>query len=342
MRKESDCFITPRNTPVDRRRFLQASGACSLTLLAPELAHARADGPRDETIRLGVIADVHQDIMHDGIERISAFVSDMQSQQAHGIINLGDFCVPHSRNDSFMAKWNEFTGGKFHVLGNHDTDGGFRREQTVEYYQSPGRYFSQDLHGLHLIALDGNDPDGRPGYPCNVNDEQLQWLEADLQATRLPTVIMIHQPIDGYDKHVRSSPKVREVLANENRRVGFRKVVLVLSGHAHLDYIRETDGIPHVQVNSASYAWVGKKHANYSPEIQAKYPSIANTCPYAEPLWASLTFDLKAGEIRIQGRETTWVGPTPWELGFAEDDYQRSRALSRAAIASRRIDMENF
>ncbi len=121
---------------MDRRRFLQASGACSLTLLAPELERARADGPRDETIRLGVIADVHQDIMHDGIERISAFVSDMQSQQAHGIINLGDFCVPHSRNDSFMAKWNEFTGGKFHVLGNHDTDGGFRREQTVEYYQS--------------------------------------------------------------------------------------------------------------------------------------------------------------------------------------------------------------
>jgi predicted phosphodiesterase len=341
MRDWNASFIEPMNVLVDRRRFLQTSGACGLTLLAPELSRARADGPRDEKIRLGVIADVHQDIMHDGVERITAFVSAMQKQQAHGIVNLGDFCVPHSRNDLFIAKWNEFNENKFHVLGNHDTDGGFRREQTVEFYQSPGRFFSQDLNGLHLIALDGNDPDGKPGYPCNVNDEQIKWLQADLQATSLPTVILIHQPIDGYDKHVRSSAKVREVLANENRRAGFRKIILVLAGHAHLDYIKETDGIPHVQINSASYAWVGKKHANYPSEIQAKHPSIAQTCPYAEPLWATITFDLNAGEIRIEGRETIWVGPTPWELGLAEDDYQRSRELSRPAIASRRIDTKS-
>lgn len=322
---------------LDRRTFLQSSSAVALAITAPELQRLHADGPRDGKVRMGVIADVHQDVMHDGVERITSFISAMQEQKVHGIANLGDFCVPHSRNDRFLARWNQFTGEKFHALGNHDTDGGYRREQTVEYYGSPGRYYSQDFHGLHVVVLDGNDPDGKPGYACNINDEQLQWLESDLGNTQQPTVILIHQPIDGYDKHVRSSGKVRNVLAQANRDAGFRKVILVLAGHAHLDYLKESDGIPHVQINSASYVWVDKKHSNYSPELQANHPSLANTCPYTDPLWATVIFDLEAGSIRIEGRETTWVGPDPWQVGLAEDEYQRSRQLSRPAITGRTL-----
>lgn len=322
---------------IDRRTFLNASAATGLVLMAPELKHSRAEIPTDGKLRLGIIADVHQDIMHDGIQRIEAFVSEMQTSKAQGIVNLGDFCVPHSRNDSFLAKWNAFSGEKFHVLGNHDTDGGYRREQTVEYYGSRGRFFSQDFNGLHFIVLDGNDPDGKPGYPCNINDSQLQWLEQDLQSTKLPAVILIHQPIDGYDQHVRSSVKVREVLARANREAGFRKVLLVLSGHAHLDYLKESDGIPHLQINSASYAWVGIKHDNYGAEIQAAHPWLASTCPYDKPLWAKLTFDFDAGQIEIEGREANWVGPDPWELGIAEDTYQRNRQLSRPGITGRKV-----
>lgn len=321
----------------DRRGFLQSSSAVALALAAPELQQLHADGPRDGKVMMGVIADVHQDVMHDGVERITSFISAMQEQKVHGIVNLGDFCVPHSRNDRFLAQWNAFTGEKFHALGNHDTDGGYRREQTVEYYGSPGRYYSQDFHGLHVVVLDGNDPDGKPGYPCNINDEQLQWLESDLGKTQQPTVILIHQPIDDYDKHVRSSAKVRSVLAQANRDAGFRKVILVLSGHAHLDYLKESDGIPHVQINSASYVWVDKKHSNYSADLQAKHPWLANTCPYADPLWATVVFDLEAGKILIEGRETTWVGPDPWQVGLAEDEYQRNRQLSRPAITGRTI-----
>jgi Icc protein len=151
-------------------------------------------------------------------------------------------------------------------------------------------------------------------------------------------VILIHQPIDGYDQHVRSSPQVREVLARANREAGFRKVILVLAGHAHLDYLKESDGIPHVQINSASYAWVGIKHDNYGAEIQAAHPSLANTCPYDQPLWAKLTFDMELGQIEIEGREANWVGPDPWELGIAEDAYQRSRDLSRPGITGRKIE----
>lgn len=320
----------------DRRRFLASSAAAiGASLAAPGLRRLRADAPADGRIRLGLIADVHQDVMPDGVERVTAFVEAMQRSQAHGVVNLGDFCVPQARNDAFLAAFDRFTGPKFHVLGNHDTDGGFTREQTLEYWRSPARHYSRDEHGLHLVVLDGNDPDGKKGYPCSVNDAQLAWLEKDLAATTAPTVIFIHQPIDAFDKHVRTAAKVRAVLAKANEAAGFRKVIAVFSGHAHLDYVKESDGIPHVQINSASYVWVDKRHPNYTAEIQQRHPSVAATCPYAEPLWALVTFDVEAARIEIAGRETTWVGPDPWQVGLAEDAYQRSRELCRPAITGR-------
>lgn len=316
-----------------RRRFLTAASGTLLT--APGLRLLRADAPADGRIRLGLIADVHQDVMPDGVERITAFVTAMQESRAQAIVNLGDFCVPHDRNDRFLAAFDRFIGSKLHVLGNHDTDGGFKREQTLDYWKSPARHFSRDEHGLHLVVLDGNDPDGKKGYPCSVNDGQLAWLEKDLAATKAPTVIFIHQPIDAFDRHVRSARKVRAVLAKANVEAGFQKVIAVFSGHAHLDYVKESDGIPHVQINSASYVWVDKKHPNYDAAIQQRHPSVAATCPYAEPLWATVTFDVEAGRIEIAGRETSWVGPDPWQVGLAEDDYQRSREFCRPAITGR-------
>ncbi len=317
---------------IDRREFLSAAAA---VFVAPQLRRLRAEAPADGRIRLGLISDVHQDVMHDGVERIAAFVEAMEQEGAQGVVNLGDFCVPHARNDAFLAAFDRFAGPKLHVLGNHDTDGGFKREQVLEYWKSPARYFSRDEHGLHLVVLDGNDPDGKRGYPCSVNDEQIAWLEKDLAATKAPTVIFIHQPIDAFDKHVRTAAKVRAVLARANEEAGFKKVIAVFSGHAHLDYVKESDGIPHVQINSASYVWVSKKHPNYDAAVQKKHPWVAATCPYADPLWAVVTFDVEAGRIEIAGRKTEWVGPDPWEVGLAEDAYQRSREFCRPAITGR-------
>lgn len=324
---------------MQRRRFLASTAAAAGTLLAaPALRRLRADAPATGKIRLGLISDVHQDVMHDGVERIAAFVEAMEKEQVQGVVNLGDFCVPHPRNDAFLAAFDRFAGPKLHVLGNHDTDGGFKREQALEYWNSPARYFSRDEHGLHLVVLDGNDPDGQKGYPCSINDEQIAWLEKDLAATKAPTVIFIHQPIDAFDQHVRSAKKVRAVLAKANEEAGFKKVIAVFSGHAHLDYVKESDGIPHVQINSASYVWVSTKHPNYDAAIQKSHPWVAATCPYADPLWAVVTFDVEAGRIEITGRETSWVGPDPWQVGLAEDRYQRSREFCRPAITGRVLE----
>jgi len=118
---------------IDRREFLSAAAAAAAAVfVAPQLRRLRAEAPADGRIRLGLISDVHQDVMHDGVERIAAFVEAMEQEGAQGVVNLGDFCVPHARNDAFLAAFDRFAGPKLHVLGNHDTDGGYKREQVLE------------------------------------------------------------------------------------------------------------------------------------------------------------------------------------------------------------------
>ena len=59
-------------------------------------------------ITFGICSDVHQDIIHNGEERLQIFVNDMNSKKADFIIQLGDFCYPKKENDVFMSIFQEF------------------------------------------------------------------------------------------------------------------------------------------------------------------------------------------------------------------------------------------
>lgn len=340
---DRDCSnLSSTSTGRTRRHFLKESllwsAAWTGIVRKPSVMSSSGERrPRTNVVRLGMITDVHQDVMHDGVERLAKFVSAMREANVDAIAQLGDFCVPHQRNEAFLEAWNQFPGERLHVLGNHDMDGGYRREQTVEFLGCPGKYYAKQLGGLRLLVLDGNDPDGRPGYACNVGDEQLAWLQEQLREQTSPSIVLIHQPIDAYDRHVRSARRVRELLAEANRAADERRVLAVFSGHAHLDYVRESDGIPHFQLNSASYYWVDKQHENYGAAIQKDRPSLGATCPYADPLWAIVEIDLQSGAIDIAGKSSDWVGPDPWELDLPAEEYGRNRELCRPAITSRRF-----
>jgi len=73
-----------------------------------------------QKVRIGIVADVHQDIIHDGYARMRYFIEDMNIRKPDFIIQLGDFVMPRKRNQPFLDAWNEFDGPGYHVLGNHD------------------------------------------------------------------------------------------------------------------------------------------------------------------------------------------------------------------------------
>ncbi|GAB3652413.1 hypothetical protein GCM10028791_21920 [Echinicola sediminis] len=302
---------------MNRKEFMKASG---LGLASLYFAPAAFSAENKDAISFGVITDLHHDIMHDSMERLDAFVREMNRESPDFIIQLGDFCVPKKDNKSLLDTWNKFGGKKFHVIGNHDTDGGYSRDQVVEFWEAQGKYYSFDQNGFHFVVLDGNEhnesPDRPAGYARYISKEQLDWLAKDLDATELPTVVFCHQGLDNDLGGLENGTTTRYTLEQANESAGFQKVVLVLSGHHHQDYYNHINGIHYVQINSASYQWLGDnyKTIRYSEKVDESHPWIKYTVPYKEPIWASVRLSTK-GKIEIKGKSTKFVGPSPKELG---------------------------
>ncbi len=303
---------------IGRRSFLKTVSFCSATLLFKPFAFGADE--KLSTVRFGLISDVHQDVMHDAPERVKAFVDAMHETKADFICQLGDFCWPHQRNRKFMDQWKQFDGLRYHTLGNHDMDGGFSSDQTVAFYEMPSQYYSFDNKGVHFIVLDGNEPGGKSkGYKRYISGKQLEWIKKDLSATTLPTIVFLHQPLYTSDG-IENSEVVRKVLEQFEIKAGHKKVIAAFCGHHHKDHATQINDIHYVNINSASYVWLGGKfkHESYDKEIHRKHPYIQYTAPYKAPLWALIDIDLANGKLVVKGRKTTWVGPSPKQLGVDE------------------------
>ncbi|AMV19065.1 metallophosphoesterase family protein [Planctomyces sp. SH-PL14] len=316
---------------LNRREFLTTLSAVPLLTTIPALAQDAAKKP----LRFGLITDVHQDIIPDASARLGAFVDAMTRAEVDFIAQLGDFCIPKEANRGFYEVWERFQGPKYHVLGNHDMDGGFTREQTVRYYGMPHRYYAFQQGGVKFIVLDGNDPGGTSqGYKRFVGQEQAEWLRKELSADARPVVILIHQPLDG-PSGVDNFAEIGRILKGEG---GARPNVLaVFSGHLHQDYHRPIDGVHHIQVNSASYYWMGAKynHRSYGEAAHEKSPYLQSTCPYEGPLWAVVTLDLAKGALTVEGMKTAWLGGSPWDVGATPQSHDAG--IVRPEVSPRSI-----
>ena len=319
-----------------RRELIKgaAAGACVLTFNPPASAMERLG-----ELRFGMCADVHKDVMHDADERLGAFLEEMDKRRAHFVAQMGDFCQPIEANDSFRKVWESFSGDRYNVIGNHDMDGGVTREQTRKFLGMESGYYSFVAQGYRFIVLDGNDRhEGAPsGYPRHVGAEQRTWLTDTLASTTEPTIVLVHQSLEN-GSGVDNGAEVREILERANEEAGWGRILACFSGHHHLDDLVRVNGIPYVQVNSMSYYWVGgtRKHESYPAEIHAEHPWIQYTSPYKDPLWSFVTID-PAGELKIEGVRSEWVGPSPGELGHEAGPNQQG---IRPAVTDRDFQVE--
>ena len=297
-----------------RRDFIKKSGLLGLAVTLP--LEVSSSIIKRDPVYFGLIADIHKDVMHDADFRLQSFINAVHQKKADFILQLGDFCVPHERNSEFLNIWNTYEGDKHHVLGNHDTDGGYTRDQTRKFWDMPANYYSFDKGGVHFIILDGNDKNPKPwtGYNRYIAQEQQEWLKNDLMQTDNPTVIFSHQTLELESDGVANMKTIRNILEEANAAAGFQKVICCLCGHTHTDFQTKINGIYYVQINSASYRWVGGDYQKirYSEEIDKKYQWIKYTIPYKDPLYTFV--EIRPNKIVISPKETSFVGPGPEEL----------------------------
>lgn len=83
-----------------------------------------------------------------------------------------------------------------------------------------------------------------------------------------------------------------------------------------------------------SYHWLGDKyqHIRYSNEVDQKYKWIKYTAPFKEPLFTVVEIS-SGGTIKIAGKKSEWVGPSPWEVGYPKE----LKKYMRPAISGRNL-----
>lgn len=285
--------------------------------------------------------DVHLPAMHDSEYRITTFIDAMKKGKPDFIIELGDFGTPKPKYEHLFEIWNSFPGEKYHVIGNHEMDGGTSREKALEYRKMKSSYYSFNKNGFYFIVLDGNDkknPEVK-GYQQYIGQEQVTWLKAELKKATVPVVIFSHQGLAHYSSAneeygVENYKEIQEILENHNRQNPAAKVVACFNGHTHFDYAENISGIWYITITSMSYHWLGDnyQHVRYSYEVDKNFKWIKYTAPFKEALFTTVEISSK-GTIKIAGKETEWIGPSPWELGYPEE----KKKYMRPAISKRTL-----
>jgi 3',5'-cyclic AMP phosphodiesterase CpdA len=178
-----------------------------------------------------------------------------------------------------------------HCIGNHDVWGWARGEPEIE--QDPlygkawamqelglaSRYYGFDVAGWHFVVLDSTGAVDGLGYEARLDEEQWQWLVAELAATpsSTPVCLLSHVPIlcacaffDGANEasgdwqvpsawmHI-DARRIKDLLAlHENVR-------LCLSGHSHLQDRVEYLGVTYLCNGAVSGAWWQGAYQEFGP-----------------------------------------------------------------------------
>lgn len=298
-------------------------------VVASVLVFTSACAEQEKPLKFAIASDFHAQDVPDGEERIASFIRAAKDEKVDFIIELGDFCRLDSAGQVYLKLWDSFEGDKYHVIGNHDMDS-YTPEEYVAGMKMPGRYYSFDKGDFHFIVLDGNNLyDGKeythyakanyyvdPKMRAFIDPEQMAWLKQDLAATDKKCVLFSHQSIEQF---LNNGATVRQILEEENRRAGFKKVVLAFGGHNHSNYTKEINGITYMQINSASYVWIDKPsmtEKRYPKEVNDRYSLLKYSMTYTKTLYAIVTLNSE-GAI-VKGTEAEFVPPTPKDLNMGD------------------------
>lgn len=325
---------------MNRRHFI---GTTIATLILKDTFSFGTALKRD--LSFGIISDVHKDLMPDADDRLEAFIQEANKRKVDFIIQLGDFCFGEEKNNEFLAIWNKFERDKYHVLGNHDMDRNTKKE-IMAYWQMPKPYYSFDKNGIHFIVLDANfiQEGGNFIDYANANfyidaskrtfihPDQINWLKKVLEQTNSPTILCSHQSLWHPKWGVKNGAEIRAIL-KENKS----KIICCLNGNNHIDLHKTLDGIDYIDINSASYQWVGDEFSSnkrFPKELYKKFPNLPHIAGYTSPLFCFAKVSTE-GTFTVEGRQSSWMKPSPFDLG--KKPAQRSEKRLSTHISDRSI-----
>lgn len=286
---------------LNRRSFATLAGLAGISALlgrenaqaAPIAQQATTPSTQGRALRFAHFTDLHITPDRQSEPGMKVAFDTAQAEGIEMILTGGDlimdaFAAKRAQVDREWALLHKIFAAHCkvpveHCLGNHDIFGyclskaelngdevDFGYARPLAELKLPARWRSFDRNGWHFIVLSSveRDPNDECGYLAYLTDEQRGWLEADLAATKLPTVVVSHVPIVSVTGAVRDGSNVK---AGKTELSGglihldagpvhgiFRKagnVKLVLSGHTHLVDRCVADGVTYCCSGAVCGGW---------------------------------------------------------------------------------------
>lgn len=288
-----------------RKRFLQTGSLAALgsaLSLPTRAATPLITGTKKRVLRIAHLTDVHVQPELPSPRGFAAALQAVQNLQDKPdlIFNTGD-CIMDSMShhrDRVQTQWNTWnevlkSDNSLRVvsaIGNHDIwgitmphatikgDAHYGKQWAVEELKLPNRYYSFDEGGWHFIVLDSTMPVPGFSYTAMFDDEQKEWLKADLEKVPATTFVCVlsHIPIlaacvffDGArakkDWHVGGGNMHRDAHELKDIFYKHKNVKLCLSGHIHLIDQLEYLGVKYLCNGAVSGAWWGGNNQEFPP-----------------------------------------------------------------------------
>lgn len=241
-----------------RRAFLR-DGTLLLAAasLRAEDVFARSEIPR---LRVGLITDLHYadkapaGTRHyrETLGKLEEAARQFEQDEPAFLVELGDLIDAADSVDveqrylkTINREFSAIHSKRHYVLGNHCVDT-LKKEEFLSGVEQEKSYYSFNEGGIHFVVLDScfrgdGEPYGRKNFQwtdANIPAAELEWLEADLQASEMPVIVFAHQRLDVSNNHgVKNNRDVRKVLESSKR------VLAVFQGHSHKNDLKEIGGI---------------------------------------------------------------------------------------------------
>jgi predicted phosphodiesterase len=277
------------NWVITRRGFLKASAAtlAGITIAPLSCTQRAALGRRRGNARFGIVTDSHyadaeavgSRYYRHSLDKLTECIELMNTQKVDFLIELGDFKDQdkppvEQKTITYLQAvetvFQKFNGPTYHVLGNHDMDS-ISKEQFLTNVENTGidqskSYYSFDFNGLHFVVLDANYKTDGTDYnhgnfdwtDTNIPPAELNWLREDLAAARWPTIVFIHQLLDGTGSvYVNNATDIRQILEQSG------KVTAVFQGHHHEGSYSYIEGI-HYYTLKAMVEGPGEENNSYA------------------------------------------------------------------------------
>ncbi|MBN2311074.1 MAG: metallophosphoesterase [Candidatus Hydrogenedentes bacterium] len=248
-------------------------------------------------------------------EVIGCLRRDLEALEPDFLLVTGDLAHESTRDAMFAARdlMDSLDLPYYPTGGEYDFASPEAREWFLEVFSSrlPGAetYYSFTHKNLHVCVLDPwwRWPDGALcPFRCTTGEEcgwvvpphQFDWLKADLDAHRAsPTVLAMHHPVTPTPErlqrngcrqpgHVENGDLLLETLA------AFPQVKAVFSGHVHMNYIVQHEGLIHVASSAMA-------------EYPVEYREVVVADDHLEIRTLGLSEALFATQSLIEGNE--WV-----------------------------------